>query len=1262
MEQSEHTWRIAVDVGGTFTDCVAFDPSGRPRTAKVLSTGALRLTIAERDGDRIRLDAAPSTLIAIDGGTICEPGGAPVRVSLNEDSSITIESDVPDRWQPGTTVELSTDEPAPIFAARLITETPRASPLPPCEFRLATTRATNALLTRESAPCALFVTEGFRDILKIGNQQRPDIYARSVVLPRPLTESTYGIQGRTDPTRAIIDPLDEDALRDAAADARARGIETAAVCLIGAWANPAQERRAGEVLREQGFDVVVTSASLIPRVGLLDRARASVIEASLEPIIGAYLRQVGGPLRVSHGESFDVLTSAGGLRPAKAYRPIDSLLSGPAGGLVGAGEVGRREGFERLIAFDMGGTSTDVSRLEGGRALTPKHTVGGFEIARPAVAIETVAAGGGSICTLREGRLAVGPASAGADPGPACYGGGGPLTITDINVLAGRVDASCFGIPIDPCLADEALEGIRVELSKAGEPFERDALISGFLELANERMAEAIRGVSVRKGYNPSDHALIAFGGAGPQHACEVADRLGIPTVLVPDHASVLSAVGLSVAAPEVIMERTVIVPLKGREADIELWFADLERDALRDLAADATVRRVASLRLQGQETTLDVDVTDASALQGSFAHEYQREHATFPDRPIEVVTLTVIATAKRREQAHFERTTPPQAREVSTRSVLDAGSRVEATISHRDALGPSDSVHGPAVITEPQTQTWLPEGWSCTRSEAGALILRAAAAPAAHTDRHDVLSREIIIHRLASIAEQMGDALERAAISVNVKDRRDYSCAVHDTQGRVVSSADHMPVHLGALGACVARVLEELGPLSPGQAALTNHPAFGGSHLPDLTVVQPVFDDRETLAGYVSSRAHHAEIGGVSPGSMPPDAECLAQEGVPIRPTLVANDGLLNTDLVTKLLVEHDFPTRALEHNLADLGAAISAGTRAAMSVAALISREGRESVQGAMAWIIDHTASLVRKTLARLDLSGRTVIEHLDGGAELHIAVEGVEGGGLKVDFTGTSGVQRGNLNAPFAVTRSAIAYVVRLVLDRPITLNDGLLDPIQIIAPEGTMVNPKFASNDRESPPVAGGNVETSQRIVEALIRAFGLLAGGAGTMNNLLIGNDRFSVYETLGSGCGASPEGGGADSVHQHMSNTAITDAEVLETRHPLRVRRFEVRRGSGGEGVHRGGDGMTREIETLEPATLTLVTQRRTDGAPGLSGGGPGQPGINSVIRTDGAESMLAWADRADLAPGDRVRIDSPGGGAIGLPPTPTSNSAARNE
>jgi 5-oxoprolinase (ATP-hydrolysing) len=1168
--------------------------------------------------------------------------------------------DAPVELETGTVFELFADEEAPILAARLVTGTPLGRPLPPIAMRLGTTRATNALLERRGGRVAAFLTQGLGDLLEIGTQQRPDIFALRIVKPPPIHEWTIEVPGRLAADGSEITPLDLAAVEAGARSVLAAGARVAAVALMHSWIDPRHERAVGSLLRGLGFERVSLSSDLAPLIRVLPRAQTAVVNAYLAPVIDGYVARVGTALGHERASGLRLMTSAGGLVGASEFRPKDSLLSGPAGGVVGAAAAGLAAGFARSIAFDMGGTSTDVSRFDGGHALTFEHEVGGVSIVAPALAIESVAAGGGSICRAVEGSLQVGPQSAGADPGPACYGAGGPLTITDCNLLLGRLDPAGFGIPVNEAAARARLDELLVELrSQTGLEHESDAVLDGLIRVADERMAEAIAQVSVRQGYNPADYALVCFGGAGGQHACGVASRLGIRTVVVPSDAGLLSALGLGAAALERIAERQVLRPLAGTE--LEPILADAAAEAGRRAEQDGappdrieTRRRIVTLRLSGQETSLAIEPAPGGStddLKTAFSERYAAIYGhPPPDRPIEIEAVRV-AAGTGGESRLFD-SPPPLAASKPTRRQIHCGGRdVEATVLARDAIEPGQQVPGPALIIESHTTTFVDEHWTLSRSASGALVLSAGAERAEAGPSLRAVQDEISTGRLLSIARDMGEMLRRTAISANVKDRLDFSCAILDAEGRLVVNAPHIPVHLGALGVCVRRLRETIE-MGPGDVVVTNHPAFGGSHLPDITAVTPVFHAGSLIA-YTACRAHHAEIGGTRPGSMPTDATRLIEEGVVIAPMHLVKSGRGGWDQMERLLIAPPHPSRSPAENLADLRAQVAANHHGVVALQAFAAAAGPVELRHAMDALTARARRGVERAASRLHRAGPaprtfTAEEFLDDGAAIRVRIDAAPDR-LTIDFAGSAGVHPGNLNATNGIVRAAAIYVLRLLIDEALPLNEGLLDPVDLRIPPG-MLNPEFAADPARCPAVAGGNVETSQRVVDTLLKALGLCACSQGTMNNTLFGDARFGYYETVCGGSGAGPAFSGTSAVHTHMTNTRITDPEVLERRYPVRLERFAIRAGSGGAGAFRGGDGVQRELTFLAPCSLSLLSQHRASGPYGVAGGEPGRPGAQRLVRADGRVEPLPPIAGAQVGPGDRLILETPGGGGWGAP------------
>jgi 5-oxoprolinase (ATP-hydrolysing) len=977
-------------------------------------------------------------------------------------------------------------------------------------------------------------------------------------------------------------------------------------------------------------------------------------------VLRSYLARVGEGIPDGR---LHVMTSAGGLVSPVEFRPKDGLLSGPAGGVVGAARAGRRSGFTRLIAFDMGGTSTDVARIDGEPEYTWEHRVGGAHLRAPALAIETVAAGGGSVCSVGAAGLTVGPGSAGAEPGPACYGAGGPLTLTDVNLLLGRLESGRFEIPVDRGAAESALESLRARLDDGDDDArEAEPLLEGLVEIANERMADAIRAVSLRRGFDPAEYALVAFGGAGGQHACGVAARLGISTVLVPADAGLLSALGLDAALVERIAERQVLLPLEEALPQLFRWTGELAASATAAVHREGVAledidvrRRIATLRFAGQDTALPLELEPVADLAERFRRLHVDTYGHAPgDRIVELEALRVVASARAAaEEAVADGASERPAEAIGSARAWLAGEWREVALFDREGLPPGARVAAPALVREAHGTTLVEPGWEAEVDGAGALVLRGRgerpAAELGSTASPEVVRDELFVGRFRALVGEMGEVLRRTALSTNVKERLDFSCGLLDARGALVVNAPHIPVHLGALGECVRRVHEVL-PLGPGDVAITNHPAYGGSHLPDVTVITPVFGGGDRLLGYVASRAHHAEIGGTRPGSMPPDATRLAEEGVVIHPMKLMDGGQPRWKEVRRILETAAHPSRAVEDNLADLAAQVAANHRGAALLQGMAEAHGVEEVAGRMQRLQDRAASRLAEALDRLGDGVYEAEERLDDGSPLHVRIS-VEGERATFDFAGSAAVHPGNLNATPAVVRSVVLYVLRLLVREPLPLNEGLLRAVEIRIPQG-ILSPSFGDDPESAPAVVGGNTETSQRLVDVLLRALGLCACGQGTMNNVLFGDGRFGYYETIAGGAGAGPGWPGESGVHVHMTNTRITDPEVLEHRYPVHVERFGLRRGSGGAGRWRGGEGVVRELRFLAPLSVSVLGQHRVERPYGAEGGSPGAAGRQRIVHPDGGVETLEPADAREVQPGDRLVIETPGGGGWG-PPSP---------
>ncbi len=1259
--KSEAPWQIWIDTGGTFTDCIAVDPRGAIHRCKVLSNGSLRDRVESVDEDgTIRLrDAAslpPGFLTGFRFSVLGSRGAGEVIDHDPATGALRLTGEVAQSLAEGSPVELLSGEEAPLLAARLITGTGLAEPLPTIAMRLATTRGTNALLERRGARTVHFTTEGFEDLLQIGDQHRPELFALHIERPAPLPEEVMGVRERLAHDGRVLVALDRGAAQRRIDDLRNRGFRCASITLLHGHRNPAHEMELEEMLAAAGFDYVARSSALSPFQGLLRRSQTSAADAYLGPVISDYLRAVDRGLGAGR-ESLHVMTSAGGLVTPGCYRPMDSLLSGPAGGVVGASITGRQFGVDKVIAFDMGGTSTDVARFDGDFEYVFSHQVGPVTLATPALAIETVAAGGGSICRVEQGRLAVGPQSAGASPGPASYGAGGPLSLTDVNLLLGRLVPERFPIPIDVGAARLRFEELRRELAD-GDAGSDEGILEGLLRIADERMAEAIRHISVRKGIDPAGYSLVAFGGAGGQHACRVADLLGIGEVLLPADAGLLSAVGLGHAVVERFAQREVLRPLSDIDGRLDAWLEELKGEAVAALAIEGIEeenveagRRIVELRYLGQDAALEIEWEDGVDLREAFEESYFKLFSYRPSvRGIEVVSLRVVVRNRRREvpqPAPGDAAPHPATGAGSQRCFLDGAWR-DVPRFEISELEAGARVDGPALIQQEHSALVVPSRWHARIEVNGGVRVRVddASQPARQhrRERPRAVELELMSHRFSSIAREMGEMLQRTAISTNIKEREDFSCTLLDAGGRLVVNAPHIPVHLGAMGLCV-RELVAHREMAPGDVVVTNHPAFGGSHLPDVTLVAPVHLG-EDLLGYVACRAHHAEIGGIRPGSVPPDARSLAEEGVVIPPTLLVEGGEPRWERMEELLTGGPWPTRTPADNLADLRAMLAAILRGREALAGLAASLGVGHIVDHMDALREMAAREVAGALGRLPDGVHRGRQLLDDGSPLEASFT-IDGERAVLDFKGSAGVHSGNLNATPAIVHSVVMYVMRLLVNIDLPLNEGLLEPLEIRIPEG-LLNPPYLADPNLCPAVVGGNVETSQRLVDTLIEALRLAACSQGTMNNISFGDGTFGYYETVGGGSGAVEGHSGESGVHTHMTNTRITDPEVLEHRYPIRLHRFALRRNSGGDGHRRGGDGLIREYEFLASLELSILSQHRVSAPFGAAGGGDGAVGQQVILRADGTRHELGGIDGCEVAPGDRLVLETPGGGGWG--------------
>ncbi|SEF11279.1 5-oxoprolinase (ATP-hydrolysing) [Streptomyces sp. 2112.3] len=1198
-------WEFWIDRGGTFTDVVGRRPDGRLVTGKLLSHHPERYRDAAVAGIRMMLGLGP-------------------------------------------------DEPVPAERVSVV--------------KMGTTVATNALLERKGEPTVLLTTEGFRDALRIAYQNRPRIFDRHIVLPEALYDRVIEVPERIGARGELVRPLDADAVRRALIRARADGLRSAAVVLLHGYRHADHERTVAELARQAGFSQVSCSHEVSPLMKLVPRGDTTVVDAYLSPILGRYVDDIAAQLP---GIRLMFMQSNGGLRQAAHFRGKDAVLSGPAGGVVGmvrtAADTGG--GHDRVIGFDMGGTSTDVSHYAGEFERVFGNEVAGVRMRAPMMNIHTVAAGGGSVLHFDGRRYRVGPDSAGADPGPACYRRGGPLTVTDAQVMLGRIQPAhfpaVFGPDGDQPLDAEVVRTRFAELAaraaaETGDDRGPEEVAAGFLDIAVLNMANAVKKISVQRGRDITRYVLTSFGGAGGQHACAVADALGIDTVLVPPLAGVLSAYGIGVADATAMREQAVEAEFTDPAAVervhevCEALAGQTRRELLDDGVPEASVttRARVLIRYAGTDSTLAVPLADADTMTAEFVRAHRERYAFTMDKPLVAEAVSVEALGAAGGAGGYEARAGSREGELTpaaTVRMYTDGRWQDTGLYRRTDLCPGDTLTGPAVIAEEDATTVLDPDWQAATGEHGHLLLTRARP---RTDRvavgteADPVMLEVFNSLFMAIAEQMGVRLENTAHSVNIKERLDFSCALFDADGNLIANAPHIPVHLGSMGESIKEVLRRRGgDMRPGDVYAINDPYHGGTHLPDVTVVTPVFDaDGDELLFLVASRGHHAEIGGITPGSMPAFSSSIQEEGILFDNWLLVRDGALREDATRDLLAAGPYPSRAPDANLADLRAQIAANEKGIQELRRMTDQFGLDVVRAYMGHVQDHAEESVRRIIARL--SDGSCRYETDSGAEIRVALTVDRAArSAVVDFAGTSPQQPGNANAPSSVVMAAVLYVFRTLVADDIPLNSGCLKPVEVRIPEGSMLAPVFPAA------TVAGNVETSQAVTGALYAALGVQAEGSGTMNNLTFGNDRVQYYETVASGSGAGDGFDGADAVQTHMTNSRLTDPEVLEWRYPVRVDAFAIRSGSGGRGRWHGGCGVERRLRFLEPMTVALLTNHRRVAPYGMAGGAPGALGANAIERAaDGTHEDLAGCDVADVGVDDVLVLRTPGGGGYGVP------------
>jgi 5-oxoprolinase (ATP-hydrolysing) len=1335
MERGMEAW---VDVGGTFTDCFVKMIDGEIRRLKLLSSGLVPISgrwvapteptsngwVAPIEVDRwvapIEVDrwVAPTEiacnevaddpddfwngaslrLLDADGRLVasrivvnCKRGVLRLDEPLDRETAERI-GEVPKKWNQrrategvqeplALRMELDAGLESPVLGVRRLIGCGLQQPLPPLRVRLGTTRGTNALLTRQGAKTAFAITSPFEDLQAIGDQTRPQLFDLSIRKPKPLPEQVLGIEERLDAKGRVTKTLDLAQATSQLQKALDAGCASLAICLMHSYLNPVHECQLEELALQMGFQYVSRSSAIAPLIELVARSQTTVVDAYLSPIIRRYLStlamQFGGSLL-----QLDVMTSSGGLAEWQGFAGKDSILSGPAGGAVALQGLSRSLGGQQLIGLDMGGTSTDVCRVGTGHTLEYESIKAGVRILTPTMPIETVAAGGGSICWFDGVSLRVGPQSAGALPGPACYGRGGPLTITDLNVFLGRLPASQFPFSLDLRAVERRIDEVLDQLREALPIREREELAKGFRRLANEQMSAAVRTVTTAKGIDPRTAALVGFGGAAGQHICEIADLLGMSEIIDHPDAGLFSALGMGLASLRLDAAIPVYQSLTNFNwsdcsAQINLELLRLN-DALVNLGISKSQLEsevVAEVRYVGTDTALTVSLSDGPTIAESF-HQLHMRRFGYERRnyEIELVAIRVECCGRSLHQLPDEASVMVRNAEEWPSSSMPNSSIALIT---RECVNPGGRVIGPAIVLNQGSTLVIDPGWMAECLNGGSLRIRRTvkeiAKPSADSlkqmDEFDPVTRDCLGQRFSAIATQMGVVLQQTAISVNVKQRRDYSCAIFNASGHLLANAPHVPVHLGAMGQTVREVMRTFPSMCPGDSFITNDPYRGGSHLPDITVVTPVFADTHETANeqfdrhlvmFVANRAHHADVGGIAPGSMSVTATRLVEEGVIIPPMYLTKGGVDQTDTLRSMLEQSPYPPRAIDVNLADLAAQQASNMRGVALLQEFSQSLGWQFISKYSEHLMQAASQRVAQFLRSLPQSPKQFTDSLDDGTQIAVDIHFPTPGKICFDFGRSGGVSPTNFNANPSIVSAAVMYVLRCMIADELPMNEGIMRCVELRIPHG-ILNPmpsewvesptRRANVGSDLPAVAAGNVETSQRVVDVLLGAFGTAAASQGTMNNLLFGNRSFGFYETICGGAGATEGCHGASGVHTHMTNTRLTDPEILESKFPVRLVRFQLRPGSGGQGKWQGGDGIIRELEFLEPVQLSLLTSRRSEKFPpyGLRGGRPGAIGRNVLVRKSGSQHVLDSCSQLEVEAGDRIVIETPGGGAVGV-------------
>ncbi|HEY9809686.1 MAG TPA: hydantoinase B/oxoprolinase family protein [Halomicronema sp.] len=1217
MKNTNKSWQFWIDRGGTFTDIVAKRPDGKLTIHKLLSENPERYTDAPIQG---------------------------IREIMN----------------------IPTNQPIPADEIEVI--------------KMGTTVATNALLERKGERTVLIITKGFKDSLRIGYQNRPNIFARHIILPEMLYETVIEIDERYSAKGEELIALNDTQIIPSLQQAFNTGIRSCAIVLMHGYRYPEHENRIAEIAAEIGFTQISVSHQVSPLIKLIGRGDTTVVDAYLSPILRRYVDQVSNQLSANKPRTNDegqttklmFMQSNGGLVDAEQFQGKDSILSGPAGGIVGAVQTSKMAGFEKIITFDMGGTSTDVAHYNGEYEREFETEVAGVRMRTPMMAIHTVAAGGGSVLTFDGARYRVGPESAGANPGPASYGRGGPLTVTDCNVMLGKIQPAffpkVFGIEGNAALDAEIVRQKFSQLaSETGDERTPAEVASGFLAIAVEKMANAIKKISLQRGYDVSEYTLCCFGGAGGQHACLIADSLGMKQVFIHPYAGVLSAYGMGLADVRVIKEKSVEEKLTESLLEkLNSIFEDLEQEGkqalLRDkLALKPIVFCKTRLRYEGTDSALIVDFGSLEEMLREFEEAHRQRYGFIMQKPliVEAISVEFISKNDVPEEAIISRNNDEVGVPFATVQMYSGGMWQEVPVFQRNDLQPGDKITGPAIIIETTGTNVIESSWQAELTAKNHLILTRLF-PQINSDesigvnqrsftvnKSDAVMLEIFNNLFRAIAEQMGITLQNTSSSVNIKERLDFSCAIFDQNGELVANAPHIPVHLGSMSESVkALISTHQNNIKSGDVYVSNNPYNGGTHLPDITVITPVFsqgENQDKILFYVASRGHHADIGGITPGSMPPNSTTVEQEGILLDNFLLVRDGNFRQTELVEILNSGKYPARNTTQNIADLQAQIAANERGMQELLKMVEHYGTEIVQAYMGFVQDNAEESVRRIIEVLK-DGQFSYP-MDNGGEIKVKITiNKNSRSAKIDFTGTSPQLNSNFNAPAAVCKAAVLYVFRTLVDEDIPLNAGCLKPLEIIIPEGCMLNPIYPAA------VVAGNVETSQNITDALYCALGVMAASQGTMNNFTFGNENYQYYETICGGSGAGFGFNGTDGVHTHMTNSRLTDPEVLEWRFPVLLDSFGIRENSSGKGKFCGGNGVVRRVKFLEKMTAGILSGRRIIPPFGLNGGGAGSLGKNYVIRENGSVEELESTAVVEMEAGDVFVIETPGGGGYGVP------------